>query len=168
MKRNWWLGILVLAAVAGPAGAQEPVKPTKEHAVFKQLEGNWEATINADGQQSKAEYTAKLDAAGLWLITTFKAQTFEGHGIDGYDSAKKKYVGVWVDTMQDYVMNLEGAYDEKTQTLTMEGTAKGMDGKPTKVRMTSKMPNKDTIEWAMFMPADSQQPMLTITYKRKK
>jgi Protein of unknown function (DUF1579) len=44
-----------------------------------------------------------MGVGGLWLRETFKAdfagKKFEGRGLMSYDSANKKYVGVWVDSM---------------------------------------------------------------------
>jgi len=40
---------------------------------------------------------------GLWLVSDFQgrwgSQPFHGHGTFGYDTSKKKYVGIWVDSM---------------------------------------------------------------------
>ena len=40
---------------------------------------------------------------GRWLVTENKfdmmGQTFEGHGSNGYDPAKKAYISMWADTM---------------------------------------------------------------------
>jgi hypothetical protein len=160
----------MLVAAGLSARAQEAPKPTKEHAALKQAEGVWDATVKFGNDESKGEYIAKMDSSGLWLITTFKGtfggQMFEGHGIDGYDPEKKKFVGVWADSMAPSLMTTLGTYDEKTKTLTMEGTGPSPSG-PTKMRMVSKFVDKDTIDWAMYT-GDSKDPMFTIKYKRRK
>ena len=46
---------------------------------------------------------------------------FEGRGQFGYDPAKKKYVGTWIDSMSPTLRVLEGTYDAKTKTLTYKG-----------------------------------------------
>ena len=51
--------------------------------------------------------------------------------------------------------------------MTMAGTGPGMDGKPTKYKSVSTMPDDDTIQFSMYM-ADGAEPSFTITYKRKK
>jgi hypothetical protein len=62
---------------------------------------------------------------------------------------------------------MEGTYDAAKKTLTMSGTAPGMDGKPEKYTAVTVMPDDDTINFAMHM-GDSKEPAFTITYKRKK
>src|SRR5262245_54137582 len=95
-----------LLFVVGAASAQEsPPAPTPgpEHARLKKLEGAWDAVVTEqDGKKTKGEMHYKMVAGGLWLSGNFKGEhmgkPFEGVGLDSYDSAKKKYVGVWVDS----------------------------------------------------------------------
>jgi hypothetical protein len=92
---------------------------------------------------------------------------FSGRGLDTYDPAKKKFVAVWVDSMSTSPMVMEGTYDKEKKTLTLSGEGPGMDGKPTKYKSVSVMPDDDTINFSMYV-ADGPQPAFTITYKRKK
>jgi hypothetical protein len=64
-------------------------------------------------------------------------------------------------------MVMEGTYDKATKTLTLEGEGPGMDGKPTKHKSISVMPDDDTINFSMYM-GDTKEPSFTIVYKRKK
>ena len=88
-------------------------------------------------------------------------------GFLGYDNEKKQYTGVWVDSMSHSPMLMEGAFDKEKKTLTMVGNGPGMDGKPTKFKAVSTMPDDDTINFSMFM-GDGKEPAFTIVYKRKK
>ena len=47
-------------------------------------------------------------------------------------------------------VTMEGTYDKEKKTLTMAGEGPGMDGKPTKYKSVSKMPDDDTIEMTMY------------------
>ena len=47
------------------------------------------------------------------------------------------------------------------------GDGPGMDGKPTKYKSVSHMPDDDTIHFSMYM-GDGKDPAFTIVYKRKK
>jgi predicted phage gp36 major capsid-like protein len=49
----------------------------------------------------------------------------------------------------------------------MHGEGPGMDGKPTKYTIVSKMPDDNTMNFAMYM-GDVKEPAFTILYKRKK
>jgi hypothetical protein len=171
---------LVAAVVAGcvwasVASAQPPVpQPGPEHKKLKELEGAWDATIKAGPDESKGTVTYKMELGGLWLASDFQGEfggmKFTGRGLDGYDPAKKKYVGVWVDSWSTAPLVLEGTYDKEGKVLTMTGEGPGPDGNPMKYKATTEHKDKDTIEWTMFMngPDGKEAPMMSITYKRKK
>src|SRR5262245_55426309 len=100
MKCVRWLvgpcvaGLLLVAT----ASAQEPPKPGPEHAKLKELVGTWDATFSMMGQESKATAIYRMGPGGLWLLSNFNGEIggmkFSGHGVDGYDTAKKKYVAM--------------------------------------------------------------------------
>jgi hypothetical protein len=173
MKPLRWLCAAALAAVvAAPAArAQEPAKPGPEHEVLKKLEGTWDTTMKMMGMESKGTVTYKMELGGLWLTSNFESdfggQKFSGKGLDTYDAAKKKYIGIWADSWSTSPMVMEGTYDKEKKTLTMSGEGPGMDGKPTKYKSVSVMPDDDTINFSMYV-GDGKDPAFTITYKRKK
>ena len=107
----------------------------------------------------------------MWLTGNLESEMFgtkfTGKSLDTYDTAKKKYVSVWADSMSTSPMLMEGTYDKEKKTMTMAGDGPGMDGKPTKYRSTSTMENDDTINFDMYM-GDGKEPAFTIIYKRKK
>jgi hypothetical protein len=167
--------LLAAAIVLSPklSVAQAPPKPGPEHEILKQHEGIWEATVNLGGAESKGTMTYKMDLGGTWLVSDFDSdlggQKFRGKGLDTYDPKKKKYVGVWADSMETSPMITEGTYDSEKKTLTMLGEGHGMDGKPTRYKMTTEIKDKDTMVFTMSA-ADKDgkdQVMMTINYKRK-
>jgi hypothetical protein len=163
--------MVAVLAFAPVVSAQEPPKPGPEHEVLKKMVGDWTLTMKMMGTESKGTTTYKMELGGLWLMSKLDCelfgQKFSGHGMDSYDAAKKKYVGVWVDSMSTTPMTMEGTYDAKTKTMTLTGDGPGPDGKPTKHKTVSTMPDDDTINFAMYM-GDAKEPMFTIVYKRKK
>ncbi|MDB5312559.1 MAG: hypothetical protein JWO38_6761 [Gemmataceae bacterium] len=173
MKTVHWFCAVALATVlvAPPAQAQEPPKPGPEHEVLKKLEGSWDLTMMVGGMESKGTVTYKMELGGRWLVGSLESELFgskfSGKSLDTYDSGKKKYVGVWVDSMSTSPMTLEGSYDKAKKTMTMAGDGPGMDGKPTKYKSVSEMPDDDTIHFSMYI-GDGKDPAFTITYKRKK
>src|SRR5215207_4827332 len=106
--------VLVVAAAAGVSG-QEPVRPGPEHERLKQLAGTWDTTMTYGGMASKGTCVYKMEVGGLWLTSAFEGEfageEFSGRGLDSYDAGKKKYVGVWVDSMITTPMLMEGTYD---------------------------------------------------------
>src|SRR4051812_2658003 len=102
MSLNAFLIAVVAAQQEQPMGPMAP-KPGKEHLELAKMEGVWDAVTTIGDKKTKGEATYKMDCGGLWLASTFKGemegQPFTGRGLDSYDPAKKRYVGVWVDSM---------------------------------------------------------------------
>jgi hypothetical protein len=163
--------LLPLAAVRAEEG---PPKPGPEHEKLKALEGVWEAVVKSEHGDSKATATYKMELGGMWLVSNFEGefggQKFSGKGLDTYNASKKKYVSVWVDSMMQSPMLLEGTYDKDGKVLTMTGEGPGEDGKPMKVKSTSEMPDKESMVFKMYQvdKDGKDKEMMTITYKRKK
>jgi hypothetical protein len=173
MKKVCWLGAATLAVVlaAPTTRAQEAPKPGPEHELLKKHEGTWDLTMKFGGMESKGTVTYKMELGGLWLVGATESelfgQKFTGKSLDTYNPVKKKYFGLWADSMSTSPIIMEGAYDKEKKTLTMEGEGPGMDGKPMKYKSVSEMPDDDTINFSMYM-GDGKDPSFTIVYKRKK
>jgi len=171
------IGFHLLLAV-GVATAQQsspPPTPGAEHARLKKLEGTWDAVMTEqDGKKSKGEMIYKMECGGLWLASDYKGvhagKPFHGKGLDSYDPATKKYVGIWVDSMITSPLRVEGTYDEKTKTSTCTGECQGPDGKPMKMKMVTKTIDDDHETFEMFMigPDGKEMKGATIEYTRRK
>ena len=193
--RNALIAVSVLALAAAPAVAQDKPqdkkpaqapaggppapKPGPEHQLLKQDEGSWDASVEvfmapgAPPTASKGIETNKLTGSGLWLVSDFKSdlmgQPFEGHGVTGWDPAKKKFVGTWVDSMTTSVSVSESTYDPVAKTAT--GWMEGPDetGKTTKTKMVTEWKGPDSRVFTMYNTKDGKEtPTLRITYTRKK
>jgi hypothetical protein len=169
-----WLVVVIGLLVAPAVRAQVPAKPGPEHERLKKLEGTWDATVKFGDNESKGTMTWKMDLGGLWLLGHFKGefggQEFQGRGVDGYDPIKKKYVGIWIDSMSPTPMISEGNYDEVGKVVTMHSEGRGEDGKPTKIKSVTEIKDADNLVLTMSsVDKDGKdQTMMTITYKRKK
>ena len=170
------------APTAGKAGehAMPPApKPGPEQAILKRDEGIWDARVemHMGSPGAPPEVTTGVETntlvGGLWLVSDFKGtmgeQPFHGHGTFGYDTSKKKYVGIWVDSMSTTLAHSEGNYDAATSTLTMMGEGVGEDGKPMRFREVVKWTDPNNKVFTMYMPGPDgrEVPGMTITYKRK-
>jgi hypothetical protein len=92
---------------------------------------------------------------------------FTGKSLESFSPVKKKYVSIWVDSMSTAPVIMEGTYDREKKTMSMAGEGPGMDGKPTRYRSVTKMPDADTMEMTMWI-GGGKEPTFTVTYKRKK
>jgi hypothetical protein len=157
-----------------------PPKPGPEHEILKKDLGVWDATVETTTEPggkpivTKGSETNSLLGNGLWTVQDFKGEfmgaPFHGHSVSGYDTAKKKYVGTWVDSMSTGLFTTEGTYDPKTQVMTtwMEGPCPE-DGTLIKMRSISEWKGADTRVFTMYSPASrgEESVMMKITYKRR-
>jgi len=174
MKRvllTWVCACFALTLVAKPALAQP--KPGAEHEMLKKFEGDWDATVSMMGTESKATAKYKVGMGGFWLTLDFKGDfggmPFEGKGLTGYDPRKKKYVSTWADSMEPWLMVMEGEFSKDGKTYTEAGEGPGPDGNLQKMKSVCDFKDKDTIVFTMYqVEAGKDQEMMKITYKRKK
>src|SRR5262245_57882003 len=178
-----------LGLAAAAAAQMPPVpQPGPEHALLKADEGVWDATVEMLAAPpgtpvpppAKGSETNTL-IGGLWLVTDFKSDfmgaPFSGHGINGWDATKKKYVSVWTDTMSSGLMRGEASYDAAKKTMTgwMEGPDVGPHegpnvGQAARVKVTTEYKDADTRVFTMYAPGSTGKEPATmrITYKRRK
>jgi hypothetical protein len=139
--------------------------------LLKKREGTWSTTMKAGGEEFKGTVTYRMELGGLWLVGSLESelggQKFFGKSLDTYDAGKKKYVGVWFDSMSTTPMTMEGSYDKEKRMMTMVGDGMGPDGKPARWKSVSKMPDDNTVDMSMYV-GDAKEPMFTVIYKRKK
>jgi hypothetical protein len=165
------------AASSGQPNPQEMMKQMMElsklnenHKLLTDLDGNWTYTIkfwmnpdpNAKPEESKGTAVRKsmmdgrystLDVTGKMEMPgpdgKKKEMTFKGHGIDGYDNVKKKFVGSWVDNMGTGIMFSEGTYDPATKTFTYTSEFESIPGMKQQIREVIKVTdnNHHTLEW---------------------
>jgi len=168
-----------LVCVVSAASAQDS-SPLPEHKILAMEEGVWDAeiTMTVPGQEpakSKGVETNRL-IAGKWLISDFKGEffgnPFEGHGVNGYDAKKGKYVATWVDTMSTHIDQFEGTYDEKTKTLTLSAnTEEPGSGKPMKMRLETQIKDDETRILSHYVQTDGQKEfvkLMEVKYTKRK
>ena len=172
---------LLFGLSATVASAQGPIQPTEHHKLLHNDVGDWDAVVkiwmegpDAEPMVSKGGESNRLVAGGLWLVSDFHSQMgpmkFKGFAQIGYDINKKKYVGTWVDSMNSAITQMEGTYDAKTKTVTME--SKGTDpatGKPMVSRNITRYIDKDHKVFEMHAPGPDGKffKVMEISYTRK-
>ena len=174
MKRS---SIAVCALLlAGAAAANQHTEALPQAAHFKKAAGTWDATVEGEGPASKGVETVRLIGDGMWAISDFEATMsqgpFTGHGVSGYDPVKKKYVGVWVDTMSPIPFHMEGEMDTAGKVMTSKGMMPDPSD-PTKTleaTMVETWLDADTRTFSMRVagPDGKAMEMMKITYKRRK
>lgn len=163
--------LLGVVAFSLPVSAQQPQSPGKEHEELKAMEGEWEAVMKMpDGTEMKGTSEYKMTCGGMWLESSFKADlggiAFHGRGLDSYDSARKLYTAIWVDSMSGSPMMLTGTKEGKVTTMTGEGPGPAGIVKY-KTVTTYDSADKTTFKMSMGEGNDAME-MMTIVYTRKK
>ena len=155
--------------------AQEPQTPGPEHTHLEKMVGTWDTVMEMGGQKSRGTATYKSICSGMWITSDFESDLggipYQGHGMDGYDQMKKKYIGYWFDSMTSAPMSFEGNFDANHKVLTMTGSSPGPDGKPQRFHTTTEMQGTDRMIFKMFMvaTADGKEELsFTIEYTRRK
>jgi len=163
--------------------AQEYMKmmsPNENHAYFKDIAGKWDVKTvawMAMGQEStvtKGTCDASLMFGGRFLMMKFSStmmgQPFEGIEILGYDNLKKKYVTFWIDNQSTNFYLTEGTRDSLTKVETETGDWGTPMGGTMPVRSVTKVVNKDTIVYELYMTMPGGQEFKSVenTMTRKK
>lgn len=168
----------VLLMISLATAQMPPPQPGPEHKVLTQDAGTWDAVIEVNAEPGKPPMTSKgvevntVGCGGLCLISDLKSDMggapYHGHGVTIWDASKKKYTGIWVDSMSAGISMGESTYDAKRKRF--EGTidGPGPGGATTKMRTVGEMPNDRTRVFTMYMAGPGgEQQMMKITYTKR-
>ena len=164
------LASVALLNLVPSARAQEPPKPGNEHDHLKRLVGVWDAETDS----GRGTMTYKMGLGGLWLIGDFEGEfgglKFEAKYLDTYDPATKKYRSIGLDSFSTAPRIMEGNLDKDSKVMTMTGEGPVQQGKTAKFKSITEIKDADTVNFSLFMLTEDgkDQPMVKITYKRKK
>ena len=177
LDRSFVLAAVFCSAAGAAAQDFQLPQPGPEHELLKKEVGTWDATVEmmmGAAPPTKGVETNTLGPGGLWVINDFKSEIagapFQGHGVTGYDPAKKKYVGTWVDSMSTAVSILESTYDAASKSMVGAIDAPGPDGRMMKMKTVTQHTDDDTRVFTMYGtgPDGKEAPTMRITYKRRK
>jgi hypothetical protein len=153
------------------AKMMELSKLNDNHKLLASLDGTWNCDVKMwmDGDTSKKPDVSKSTAIrksimdGRYVVMDVtgkmempgpdgkkKEMTFKGHGTEGYDNVKKKFVGTWMDSMGTGIMMAEGDYDPATKTFTYTGEFEMMPGMKQKIREVVKITDKDHMDFEYY------------------
>ncbi|HJQ79523.1 MAG TPA: DUF1579 domain-containing protein [Lacipirellulaceae bacterium] len=173
--------LFIVACQSNAQESPEMPSPQKEHQWLNKLVGEWDTEgemqmgPGADPIKSTGTDSARM-LGGFWLVSDVKGEVM-GTSIEarltlGYDPAKKKYVGTWIDSMTSYMWNYEGSVDDtgKILTLNTEGPGFHGGGQMTKFKEVIEIKNKDERTFtSSFQEEDGTwTKMMSVTYRRKK
>ena len=156
--------ILTLGCVLALSAQDSPFpKPTAHHLAMKELAGTWTAVARMYLEPGKPPVVSKgtetntLVAGGLWLKSEMRAemmgQTFEGHGLFGYDTQTNAHVGSWVDSGGTWMAVSKGTCtkDCREQTTFFEGYDEA--GRPASHKEIHTLVDRDHRTLSFYMKA---------------
>ncbi len=152
------------------AWAQEPPKPGKHDDHLKRLVETW----HEETENGKATMTYKMGLGVLCLTGDFEGEfgdmKFLGKVLDTYDSTTNKYRSIWVDSFSTAPRTMEGNLDKDNKVMTMTGEGPWQKGETAKFKSITEIKDADTVNFSLFMvdKEGKEQPMVKITYRRKK
>ena len=153
-------------------------EPTEEHQILKDDVGVWKAELSVwmapgtEPMKSSGKETITM-LGELWALSEFAGEfggmPFGGRGTTGFDPAKRKYVGTWIDSMTPTISHMEGTYDAETKTMTMMTTVMGPDGQPSEGKNVAVRVDEDTRNFSMYVKTgDEWFKSVEIAYTREK
>lgn len=147
---------------------QNYMTPGEVHKMMAQADGEWteEIIMWMDPAKPATKTTAttknEMIMGGRYQLSkttgTMMGMPFEGMSIMGYDNLKKILTSVWIDNMGTGTITMEGAWDDKTNSITLKG--KGVDpmtGKDSWMKQVIKFVGNDSQEMAMFENKDGKE-----------
>jgi hypothetical protein len=178
--------VIAVSLLCASASAQEQPEfpgPEKEHQWLKKFVGEWTTTSKASmgPEQPPMECSGTIESRMIgefWVVNEMQSmpQGVPMRGVQtiGYDPARKKYVGTWVDSMMNHLWLYEGTVDEAGNKLTLEAEGPNFlaDGRVTKFRDAYEFKTPDHIvitasmlgedgKWITFMTGDSKRTKST-------
>lgn len=144
------LAVSLFLILAPAAAAQTPPAgspPGTELEPMKLEAGVWDAVVTFPASTPGGEPTTArgvqdntLRSNGNWLINEFhiEGMPYSGTGFWGWDSATRRYVGVWGDTNEHRMRQDIGYWNADTRTMIWHADLVRQDGMVTPMKMVSK------------------------------
>jgi len=126
--------VSVGSAYAGLRGVQGMPEAAPEHTRLMKGVGEWKGTLTMSMPGMPDETVPCKESVTsigeFWTSSQFECELmgmpFHGHGVNGYDTARKVYVGTWVDSTTTFLVVMEGHMDPAKNALVMRYTAPDM------------------------------------------
>lgn len=168
------IGSLAVAGVRSALPGQEMPQPTEQHRQLLSGVGAWEGTLTSYMTDPPAAPVAARETVeavgGFWIQSRFECQfmgmPYVGTGCVGYDAAKKKYIGTWVDSMSSHLALMEGEVDPATKALVLRWESPDETGKLARHRSES-VETADGRTMTFYMGEGAGTKSMVIEMKRK-
>ena len=119
------------------AQAPSPAPITEEHQWLEKFVGTWNSVVTVPATdkmpESKSSGTMTSRMLGsLWVINEIKGdaggEPFAGIQTIGFDPKKKRYIGTWVDSMNNHLWQYKGQVTQQGKRIELRATGPSMTG----------------------------------------
>ncbi len=167
--------------MAAESDVAEMSAPTEQHKRFEPFAGTFKADVklwmgSGDPVVSAGVMTNTLILGGRFLQQVYKGDPesgpfpdFEGRGFWGFNKAKNKYEGFWIDTASTQMQTEVGDVDDTGRVWTMVGEMIDPTGNTIKKRSVITVEDNDHQKIEMFFsgPDGNEFKAMEIRYERK-
>ncbi len=188
--------LLLITAMAGPAGGEEMdaktqemmakwqayASPSAKHKILDALVGQWNHSgkwwMDPNGPPETFAGTSEIKwiLGGRFLQHTAQGPgekghpPFEGMGYTGFDNSSEKYQTMWIDNMGTGMMRGEGTYDAAKKELNERGTFSNHVVASSDYRGVFRFIDDDHYKYEFYSsgPDGKEFLSMSIDYKRKK
>jgi hypothetical protein len=188
-KRLVWTGVVALAAclllgrvvIAGGDKAPQLPGPTPEMKAMKDYVGTWDAQVKfwmepgKPPQESKGVAKRAMILGERFFEEKYEGEAFggafKGLGVTGYDTVRKKFATVWLDSLSNNMMTMYGTYDAGKKTYTYTGEEVDvLSGKKVQIRSQLRQVSHDEQLLEMYMTPEGGKEYkgMEIKYTRRK
>ncbi len=158
----------IFAQDAAQKAMMDYMAPGKMHELLAKCTGEWKTSIKiwmqpgAEPVVSEGTSSGEMILGGRYLQTkhsaVFMGMPMQGIGIDAYDNGKKIFITIWMDNFGTGIMNLEGKYDESSNSVTYTGKMfEPVSGKDIKVREVVKYIKDGHQTMEMYQETDGKE-----------
>ena len=158
----------------------EIARPGLEHERLQALIGNWKAETRAWRRPDAPVEEGKGTMSNFWMLDglfvgqEYKSRAqrpkYQGLGALGYDSIRKVYTSVWLDTASTSIYTAIGSCDVSGNVFTLEGGCQDpVTGKPVKCRSITRIVDSKKYTFELFQEGSDGKVFKTldISYTRE-
>jgi hypothetical protein len=159
---------------------QSYMTPGDIHKMIAKSDGKWNSEVtmwmapDTPPTKSKSVCENTMILGGRYQQSihkgTMMGMPFEGISLLGYDNAKKIFLSTWIDNMGTGIMQMEGTWDEATNSINFKG--KSVDpttGKDIDIREVFKLVDDNNQTMEMYCTTDGKEmKTMEIKFSRQK
>ncbi|MCW8139531.1 MAG: DUF1579 family protein [Planctomycetota bacterium] len=156
-------------------------RPGEAHRKLDTMIGSWSAACTFWTKPGEAPQTSQGTSVNSWILggrfveqrffgtMPGTNQAFEGHGFTGFDLAKGKYVGAWLDSYSTGISLSEGAVSPCGKVFSFRSEQVGAEGVMIKLRDELKLLSADRHVFTMWraMGDGPEVKIMEIVYSRR-